>query len=98
MRKKLKGGMEMTKADLVDLIASQMELTKKDVDSVVTTLFHTMDNTLKNGEKVKISNFGTFELKLRKQRNRVNPRTKEIVNVPEHHVVAFKPSKKVEKL
>ncbi len=88
----------MTKADLVEAIANKMNLTKKDVDAVVTSLFQTMDNKLKNGEKIKITNFGTFELKLRKQRNRVNPRTKELVEVPEHHVVAFKPSKKIEKI
>ncbi len=88
----------MTKSDLVDLISNQMELKKKDVDNVITSLFHTMDSALKRREKIKISSFGTFELKLRKERNRVNPRTKELVKVPKHYVVAFKPSKKIEKL
>ena len=54
-----------------------------------------IENTLKAGEKVQISGFGTFIVKDRKGKVGRNPRTGEEVPVPDRKVIIFKPSKKL---
>ena len=55
------------------------------------------NNNLKEKKKVKISNFGTFEIRYKKQREGRNPKTKEAKLISERHVVLFKPSKDFKK-
>ncbi len=86
----------MTKSDLVSIVSDITTNTKKNTEETVNILFKVISNTLNDGEKVKISGFGTFEMKTRKARNRVNPLTKEKVFVPEHKAISFKPSKNLE--
>ncbi len=80
----------MTKSDLIAEVAKITSNTKKDTEEIVNIMFKLISNSLHDGEKVKISGFGTFEMKMRKARYRVNPMTKEKVFVPEHEVISFK--------
>ncbi len=83
----------MNKQDIIVSVAEMTNMTKKDVKMIVDLTFKQMENILNTGEKVKISGFGTFEMKIRKSRYRYNPSRKERVLVPEYKAISFKQSK-----
>ncbi|EDP76136.1 HU family DNA-binding protein [Hydrogenivirga sp. 128-5-R1-1] len=89
----------MTKKDIASLIygrcEEEFETTKKEIYQIVSEVFEIIEETLKNGEKVQISGFGTFLVKTRKGKIGRNPRTGEEVPVPDRKVIVFKPSKKL---
>ncbi|MCJ7508651.1 MAG: integration host factor subunit beta [candidate division Zixibacteria bacterium] len=82
----------MTKADLVEGVASKTGLTKTDVAVVVDTFLDSIKDALEGGKNIEIRGFGTFKVKLRKARKARNPRTGEEVPVPDRKVPVFKPS------
>ncbi len=82
----------MTKADIVDIIASATGLTKVETEAVVDGFISTVINALKEGKNIEIRGFGTFKVKLRKARKARNPRTGDEVPVPDRKVPVFKPS------
>jgi len=83
----------MNKAMLVDVINEKMGGTKKAAEDMVELVFDTITKTLKNGEEVSISGFGTFSVKERKARKARNPRTGEMVDVPAMRAPKFKAGK-----
>lgn len=83
----------MTKADIVDIIASATGLTKVETEAVVDGFISTVINALKEGKNIEIRGFGSFKVKKRKGRIARNPRTGEQVIVDEHFVPLFKVSK-----
>jgi nucleoid DNA-binding protein len=83
----------MTKADIVDVIASATGLTKVETEAVVDGFISTVIDALKNGRNIEIRGFGSFKVKKRKGRVARNPRTGEQVMVDEHFVPIFKVSK-----
>ncbi len=83
----------MTKADIVDVIASATGLTKVETEAVVDGFISTVINALKDGKNIEIRGFGSFKVKKRKGRIARNPRTGEQVMVDEHFVPLFKVSK-----
>ena len=83
----------MTKADIVDIIASATGLTKVETEAVVDGFISTVINSLKEGKNIEIRGFGSFKAKKRKGRIARNPRTGEQVIVDEHFVPLFKVSK-----
>ncbi len=83
----------MTKADIVDVIASATGLTKVETEAVVDGFISTVINALKEGKNIEIRGFGSFKVKKRKGRIARNPRTGEQVVVAEHFVPLFKVSK-----
>lgn len=85
----------MTKADIVDTIATGTGLTKVDTEAVVDGFILTVINALKEGKNIEIRGFGSFKVKKRKGRIARNPRTGEQVMVEEHWVPLFKVSKEV---
>jgi len=89
----------MTKKDIANLIheryEDELETTKKELYSIVSEVFELIENALRDGEKVQISGFGTFIVKMRKGKMGRNPRTGEEVPVPDRKVIVFKPSKKL---
>ncbi len=89
----------MTKKDIANLIygrcEEEFEATKKEIYQIVSEIFELIEETLKKGEKVQISGFGTFIVKTRKGKIGRNPRTGEEVPVPDRKVIVFKPSKKL---
>ena len=88
----------MTKADLVEKIAAQMELSKKDSEIVVNTVFRSIIDALAIGDKVELRGFGSFRTRHRRSRTGRNPKTGEKVAVPKKKVPFFKPGKNLKKL
>ena len=72
----------MNKTQLIDSVAKETSLKKRDVEAVVEGLISTIISEVANGEKVQITGFGSFERKERGERNIKNPRTGEDMKVP----------------
>ena len=85
----------MTKADLVDKVTSLGDLTRKDGEVIVDTLFESVIGALKAGDKIEIRGFGSFRTRQRKSRVGRNPKTGDRVDVPAKRVPFFKPSKEL---
>ncbi|MBI5214449.1 MAG: integration host factor subunit beta [Ignavibacteriae bacterium] len=85
----------MTKADIVDHIASGTGLTKVETEAVVDGFIQTVIEALKEGKNIEIRGFGSFKTKKRKGRVARNPRTGAQVMVDEHFVPIFKVSKEL---
>lgn len=85
----------MTKADIVDVIATATGLTKVETEAVVDGFISTVIEAMKEGKNIEIRGFGSFKVKKRKGRVARNPRTGEQVMVDEHYVPIFKVSKDV---
>jgi DNA-binding protein HU-beta len=83
----------LTKADIVDVIASGTGLTKVETEAVVDGFIQTVIASLREGKNIEIRGFGSFKVKKRKGRVARNPRTGEQVQVDEHYVPIFKVSK-----
>ncbi|MEX1010589.1 MAG: HU family DNA-binding protein [Balneolaceae bacterium] len=84
----------MTKADIVDIIASSTGLTKVDTEQVVNGFIETVIEAMKSGENIEIRGFGSYKVDKRASRRARNPRTNEEVIIPERYVPLFKPSRK----
>lgn len=85
----------MTKADIVDTIATATGLTKVETEAVVDGFIKTVIDAMQNGKNIEIRGFGSFKVKKRKGRVARNPRTGDQVMVGEHWVPLFKVSKEV---
>ena len=87
----------LTKKDVINSIYMQIGYSKNILDVILDDILKLIINNLKEKKKVKISNFGTFEIRYKKQREGRNPKTKEAKLISERHVVLFKPSKEFKK-
>ena len=83
----------MTKIELIAKVAAQADMTKKDAEKAVNACFAALADAMKDGEKIAISGFGTFEVKERAEHMGRNPRTKEEILIPASRTVAFKAGK-----
>ncbi|HMA76996.1 MAG TPA: HU family DNA-binding protein [Candidatus Krumholzibacteriaceae bacterium] len=83
----------MTKADIVEEIAESTDLNKKEAFVVVDLIIENIKKALSEGDKIELRGFGSFKVKMRKQRKARNPRTGETVDVPAKLVPFFKVSK-----
>ena len=83
----------MTKTDLITAVAEKAELTKKDADAAITAFLDTVTESLKEGDKVQLVGFGTFEVRARAAREGVNPQTQQKIKIPASKVPAFKAGK-----
>ena len=83
----------LTKKDLVNLVYMQIGFSKQIAENLIEDLFFTIVTQLKKEKKIKISKFGTFSLREKKQRVGRNPKTKEEKLIAGRIVVLFKPSK-----
>lgn len=88
----------MNKTDLVNYVASETNLTKKDAAKAVEAVFDGISNTLKSGGKVQLIGFGNFEVRERAARKGRNPQTGEEINIPASKVPAFKAGKALKEL
>ena len=88
----------MTKAELVEEIAKSVELSKKDAERIVNTVFDCIIEALHNGEKIELRGFGSFRLRERKARIGRNPKTGETAHVPTKRVPYFKAGKELKEL
>ncbi len=82
----------MTKADLVDLIYERVRTSKKEASKVVEEIFSIIREKLRDGEKVKISGFGTFAVNEKNARRGRNPQTGAPIMIDSRRVLSFKPS------
>ena len=71
----------------------QLGFSKKILEVIFDDMLNIIVENIKKNKKLKISNFGTFELRHKKQREGRNPKTKEIKTISERNVILFKPSK-----
>jgi DNA-binding protein HU-beta len=85
----------MTKADMVAAVADKLDLSKKQAEIAVDTVFNTIMDGLKTNDKVVISGFGSFEVRTRAARTGRNPRTGEDITIPEQKTPAFKAGKQL---
>jgi integration host factor subunit beta len=90
----------MTKADLVEKIAATVNLTKKETEVVIDTIFDGIARALAspNDGKVELRGFGSFRVRRRRPRQGRNPQTGQPVSVPAKKVPYFKPGKELKAL
>jgi integration host factor subunit alpha len=83
----------MTKADIIERVYEKVGgFSKKEAAEIVETVFAVMKQTLAMGEKIKISGFGNFVIKAKKERVGRNPQTGNPIVIDERRVLNFKPS------
>ena len=85
----------MTTADLIEEVSRVVELTRKESEVIVETIFDSVVDSLKGGDKVEIRGFGSFRTRERKGRIGRNPKSGERVVVPPKTIPFFKPSKEL---
>ena len=85
----------LTKAHLADLLFDDIGLSKREANDMIDAVFQLMLERLVQGEDVKLSNFGNFQVRTKNARPGRNPRTGEAVPVPPRRVPVFKVSKEL---
>jgi integration host factor subunit beta len=85
----------MTKADLIEEVSRLADLTRKDSEIIVETIFESIVTSLRAGDKIEIRGFGSFRTRQRKPRVGRNPKTGDRVEVPAKKIPFFKPSKEL---
>ena len=83
----------MTKAEIVEQIYEKVGFSKKESAELVEKVFDIIKETLKEGEKVKISGFGNFVVREKNARKGRNPQTGEEIRLDARRVLTFKPSR-----
>lgn len=87
----------MTKRDLVIQVAQQLGVTQHEVSNTIQELLDAITDSLSEGNRLEIRNFGVFELKERDARIGRNPKTGEKVPIPAKRTASFKPGKALKK-
>ena len=85
----------MTKAELIEEVSKVVEMTRKDSEVIVETIFESIVNSLHSGDKIEIRGFGSFRTRQRQPRIGRNPKTGTRVEVPSKRIPYFKPSKEL---
>ena len=88
----------MTKAELIDDVSRVAELSRKDSETIVETIFESIVKSLRTGDKIEIRGFGSFRTRQRNPRIGRNPKTGARVEVPAKKIPYFKPSKELKDL
>ena len=88
----------MTKAELIEEVLRAVEMTRKDSEQIVDTIFDSIVRALRSGDKIEIRGFGSFRTRKRKPRIGRNPKTGAKVDVPAKKIPFFKPSKELKDL
>ena len=83
----------MTKAELVEKVAEEINLTKKQTEVIVNILFNSITEALSQGDKVELRGFGSFRIRKRNPREGRNPKTGDTVHIPAKQVPFFKAGK-----
>ena len=85
----------MNKKELIESVSKERNLTKKDAEILVDTVFNTITRSVIEGDKVLISGFGTFKVNDRKARKGISPKTQEEMIIPASKTVTFEPSNRL---
>lgn len=80
----------MNKSDLINQVAATTGLTKTKSGEVIDSIMDSMKEALAKGDKITLVGFGSFSVAKRKARNGRNPKTGEVITIPEKSVVKFK--------
>ncbi|WP_336770405.1 HU family DNA-binding protein [Bacillus bombysepticus] len=83
----------MNKTELIQAVSEQAALSKKDAGVAVDAVFNSIQESLKNGDKVQLIGFGNFEIRERSARKGRNPQTGEEIEIAASKVPAFKAGK-----
>ncbi len=83
----------MTKAELIESVASKVDLPRATAERAVNAVFDDVVAALKQGDKVNISGFGTFAVSTRKARTGRNPKTGETIDIAASRAAKFKAGK-----
>lgn len=84
---------KMNKSQLIDVVAKNTGLKKKDVEVAVVSFVDAIADALIAGEKVQISGLGSFEVKTKAPRIGRNPKTQEVISIPTSKRPTFTASK-----
>jgi len=87
--------MSLTKADIADRLFDEVGLNKREAKEFVDAYFEMIREALENGENVKLSGFGNFQLREKNQRPGRNPKTGEEIPISARRVVTFRPGQKL---
>lgn len=87
----------MTKADLIETVAKKVNLTNKAAKEAVNAIFGSISDTLKKGDKVVVTGFGTFMVRSRASRTGRNPQTGSPINIPARKTPGFTAGKALKK-
>ena len=85
----------MTKADLIEEVSQEVELSRKDAAAILVAIFDCLVHSLRRDDKIEIRGFGSFRTRQRQPRVGRNPKTGARVEVPAKKVSYFKPSKEL---
>ena len=83
----------MNKSELIEAISEETTFSKKDVTRVLASFTRIIERTLKKGDKISLTGFGTYWISKRPARLGINPTTKERIQLPAVNVPRFKPGK-----
>lgn len=90
--------MALTKAELADLLFENVGLNKREAKDMVESFYEEVRTALQNGEGIKLSGFGNFQLRAKPQRPGRNPKTGEEIPITARRVVTFHASQKLKAL
>ncbi|SFU82129.1 integration host factor subunit alpha [Nitrosomonas eutropha] len=90
--------MALTKAELTDLLFENIGLNKREAKEIVECFYEEMRTALQNGDGVKLSGFGNFQLRTKPQRPGRNPKTGEEIPISARRVVTFHASQKLKSM
>ncbi len=87
--------MALTKADMAEYLFEELGLNKREAKDMVEMFFEEIRQALEDGRQVKLSGFGNFDLREKKQRPGRNPKTGEEIPISARRVVTFRPGQKL---
>ena len=87
--------MTLTKADLSEILFDRVGLNNREAKDMVEAFFEEIRNALENGDSIKLSGFGNFELRKKSERPGRNPKTGEEIPIKARRVVTFHASQKL---
>jgi integration host factor subunit alpha len=85
-------GKTVTRADLVEALAKRTNMQRADANRLLTRMLEMMQDAMVEGDTVKLSRFGNFNVRAKRQRIGRNPKTGEEVPITPRRVVTFRPS------
>lgn len=85
----------LTKADLAERLYEELGFNKREAKELVELFFNEIRDSLEDNEQVKLSGFGNFELREKKERPGRNPKTGEEIPITARRVVTFRPGQKL---
>ena len=87
--------MALTKADMAERLFEELGLNKREAKELVEIFFEEIRSALEEGEQVKLSGFGNFDLREKNQRPGRNPKTGQEIPITARRVVTFRPGQKL---